>query len=85
MYDRLIHFVLYYSPQFDVDAATKVLLFDSWYDKFRGAVTNIAVLDGTIKKGNMTMVTRKIGIINHVLSIVCCSVMLDFCSIFFYI
>ena len=37
----------------DVNKPLKCLMFDSWYTQFRGAVANIAVLDGAIRKGNL--------------------------------
>jgi translation elongation factor EF-4 len=40
-----------YSPTSDPDKPAKALLFDSWYDKFRGAVCNIALIDGMLKTG----------------------------------
>lgn len=39
-------------PDADVNKPFKSLVFDSRYDKYRGAVTNISVKDGVIKKGD---------------------------------
>jgi len=41
------------APQGDVQAALKALLFDSWFDSYRGVVCLIAVKDGIIKKGDI--------------------------------
>ncbi|KJE90781.1 GTP binding/translation elongation factor [Capsaspora owczarzaki ATCC 30864] len=38
-------------PSGNPDAPPKVLLFDSWYDDFRGVVCLIAVVDGSLKVG----------------------------------
>lgn len=39
-------------PKTDVNKPLKCLVFDSWYDKYRGAITNISVKDGVITKGD---------------------------------
>ncbi|KAL4230757.1 Translation factor guf1 mitochondrial [Mactra antiquata] len=39
-------------PKAATDKPLKCLLFDSWYTMYRGAVVNIAVLDGCMKKGD---------------------------------
>src|SRR5262245_6378082 len=38
-------------PKADRDAPLRALIFDSWYDSFRGVVVLVRVFDGTIKKG----------------------------------
>ncbi len=38
-------------PKADVDGPLRALLFDSWYDSYRGAVCQIRVVDGTLRKG----------------------------------
>lgn len=40
------------APKADVSGNLKALLFDSWYDDYRGVVCLIAVHNGTIKKGD---------------------------------
>ena len=39
-------------PKGDVNAPLKALIFDSCYEKYRGAMCSIAMRDGSIKKGN---------------------------------
>jgi GTP-binding protein LepA len=40
------------SPDGDPAKPLRVLLFDNWYDKFRGVVCLVKVVDGVLKKGD---------------------------------
>jgi GTP-binding protein LepA len=40
-------------PKGDPDGALRALIFDSYYDKYRGAIPSIRVVDGEIRKGTM--------------------------------
>ena len=40
------------APQSTVDAPLKALLFDSWFDSYKGVVCLIALKDGTMRRGD---------------------------------
>ncbi len=51
-------------PKGDLEAATRALIFDSYYDDYRGVVLYIRVVDGQLKKGDQIymMATKAHGL-----------------------
>jgi GTP-binding protein LepA len=48
------------SPRGTADAATRALIFDSYYDDYRGVILYIRVVDGTLSKGDqIRMISTK--------------------------
>lgn len=41
------------APEADENKPTKALLFDSWYDEYKGVICLIAIKNGSIKKGDV--------------------------------
>ena len=56
------------APSGDINAATKALIFDSYYDNYKGAVAFIRVKDGKIKTGDTItfMATGKSYVVSEV-------------------
>jgi GTP-binding protein LepA len=42
-------------PKGDAKAPLRALLFDSWYDSYRGAVVQLRIMEGTLRKGDRIM------------------------------
>ncbi len=40
------------APIGDAEAPLRALLYDSWYDSYRGAVMNVRIVNGTLRKGD---------------------------------
>lgn len=55
---RMVYIRLFYfRPPSDPMKPLKALVYDSWFDKFKGIICNIAVQDGVLLKGenNLTL------------------------------
>jgi GTP-binding protein LepA len=50
------------APQGSVDAPLKALLFDSWYDPYRGVACMVRIIDGTLRRGEKVrfMASRRV-------------------------
>lgn len=50
------------APKGDENEKTKCLIFDSYYDNYKGAVAHVRVMDGTVKVGDeiKLMATNKV-------------------------
>ncbi|CAH0393015.1 unnamed protein product [Bemisia tabaci] len=48
------------APQSNPESPLKALIFDSWYNKYQGAVSLLSIKDGSLKKGD-TVVTAHSG------------------------
>ncbi len=55
-------------PAGDVDAPLQCLIFDSWFDAYRGVITMVRVMQGTLKKGTRVkmMATGAVGEVQEV-------------------
>ncbi|XP_072040035.1 translation factor Guf1, mitochondrial-like [Amphiura filiformis] len=59
-------------PVTGIDQPLKMLLFDSWFDRYRGAIANVALIDGKLSKGdkitsghsNKTYQVQEVGIMH---------------------
>lgn len=59
------------SPQGDYEKPLKALIFDSWFDSYRGVIVLVRVIDGTIRKGQQirtvntgqTFTVEQVGVI----------------------
>ncbi len=66
------HDSIFSRPVTNIEKPLKMLLFDSWFDHYRGAVANVAVIDGQLNKGDKitssysgkTYQVREVGIMH---------------------
>lgn len=54
--DAIVQFIP--APQSNLNTNLKALLFDSWFDEYRGVVCLIAVKDGVIRKGDLVRLAQ---------------------------
>lgn len=64
--EEIIHTIP--APSGDPDAPLKALIFDSYYDQYRGIIPSIRIIDGTLKKGDKIymMSTNKVHEVTEV-------------------